>query len=341
MTAKKLPTSRRTFVKGTAASAAIAPFFIGRSAKADEPKHTITLGTVAPKDTPWGAMAKKISDLLKERTGGDVKLKPYYGGSRGTEQTVAAATAQGNMGIFAGSFGGLGKIIPELGVFELPYIMSSAKQGRKVVDANRTLIHDLLWERGFKLMMFSENGIQDLGTTRPVEKPSDMKGLKIRTLESQVHIDTVEATGATALPMGVTEVLPSLQTGVIDGVTNTTLFATAATWTTGLKYWTVSQHCYQPAVVAMSRLVWEKLPAEIQEAMGLESDELAKIKTRTDRKLDAMGPQLLQNIADVGITVYKPDLAPWRKIAGKVQGQFSKRTTKHGRALLDGIKKAT
>ncbi|MGH1341449.1 MAG: TRAP transporter substrate-binding protein [Nannocystales bacterium] len=341
MSTKKLPTSRRTFVKGTAASAAIAPFFIGRSAKAAEPDWTLTLGTVAPRDTPWGGMATRISKLMTEKTGGKVKLKTFFGGSRGTEQTVAASTAAGTMAIFAGSFGGLGKIIPELGVFELPFIMSSAKQGRKVVDANRTLIHDLLWERGFKLMMFSENGSQDIGTTRPVEKPSDMKGLKIRTLESQVHIDTVEATGATAVPMGVTEVLPSLQTGVIDGLTNTALFATAANWTSGLADWTVTHHCWQPAVVAMSRLVWEKLPAEIQEAMGLESAELAKIKTRTDRKLDAMAPQLLQNIADLGITVHKPDLAPWKTIAGKVQAKFDKRTTKYGRALLKGIKKAT
>lgn len=341
MTAKKTSTSRRTFVKGTAASAAIAPFFIGRSAKAAEATHTLRVATVAPRATPWGKLADGLRDEVKERSAGEVKLKIHYGGALGPEQAMAEATGAGTNDIYAGSVGGMAKIVPELSALELPYIVSSPKQGQKVLEANHTLIHDILWEKGFKLMLFSENGTQDIGSTRPIEKPSDMKGLKMRSLQSQVHIDTIEATGASALPMSVTEVLPSLKTQVIDGFTNTALFATAAGWSSGITDWTVSQHCYQPAVVVMSRLIWEKLPAEVQEAMGLESDELKKLQSRTFRRLHAMGPQLLQNITDLGITVHKPDLAPWQAIAGKVEAKFKKRTAKQGVALLKGIKKAT
>ena len=340
MSTKKLSPTRRTLLKGTAATAAIAPFFIGKSAKAADSIITITGSTAAPKDTPWGVLANGLKKHISEKTGGQVKLKMFFGGTRGSEGTVAELTKGGTNGIYAGSGAGLAKIVPELSVLELPFLIRDERQGRKVLGANKTLIHDILWEKGFKLLLFSENGMQDIGSTRPIEKPSDMKGLKIRTLESQVHIDFVEQTGASALPMGVTEVLPSLQTGVIDGFTNTAIFATAAAWTTGIMHWTVSAHCYQPAVVAVSRVVWEGLPAEIQEAMSADSEELDKLVSRTNRRLDAMKPQLLQNLTDLGITVHKPDLEPWRKLARPVHEAFSKRTTKQGRALLKGIEKA-
>ncbi|MCR9161806.1 MAG: TRAP transporter substrate-binding protein [Nannocystaceae bacterium] len=341
MSTKKLQTSRRTLLKGAGASAAIAPFFIGRSANAADPEWTLKCATVAPGDTPWGHLARNLGKLVTKRTDGRVKIKVFLGGALGNEQSVVEQTGAGKIAIFAGSFGGMSKIVPELSALELPYIVKSAKQGRKVLAANRQIIHDILWDRGFKLWFFSENGTQDIGSTRAIESPSDMKGLKIRTLESDVHIDFVKAAGASASPMGVTEVLPSLQTGVIDGFTNTKIFGTAAGWTSAITHWTVSAHCWQPALVAMSRKVYETLPKEITEAISGEDEELVKLQTRTNRRLDAMKPQLLQNIKDLGIEVIEPDLAPWRKLAGGVHGKFEKATTKQGKALLKGIKKAT
>lgn len=341
MSTKKLQTSRRKLLKGTAASAAIAPFFIGRSALAAEPEWTLKCATVAPSGTPWADLAKRLSKLVSKRTEERVKVKVYLGGARGDEQSVAEKTKAGTNDIFAGSFGGMSKIVPELSALELPYIVKNAKQGRKVLAANRQIIHDILWDRGYKLWFFSENGTQDIGSTRPVEKPSDMKGLKIRTLESDVHINFVKAVGASAFPMGVTEVLPSLQTGVIDGFTNTKIFGTAAGWTSAITHWTTSAHCWQPALVAMSRKVYEGLPAEITEAISGEDEEILKLQKRTNRRLDAMKPQLLQNIKDLGIEVIEPDLSAWRKVAGGVHKKFEKASTKQGVALLKGIKKAT
>ncbi|MEM6295899.1 MAG: TRAP transporter substrate-binding protein [Myxococcota bacterium] len=341
MSTKKLPTSRRALLKGTAATAAIAPFFIGRSARAADPEFVLKCATVAPKGTPWHKMAKGLVNMVKERSEERVKIKCFYGGVMGSEQSAAEKTENGTLGVFAGSAGGLMKSVPELGALELPFLVKNAKQGRRALNANRGLIHDILWERGFKLMLFSENGTQDIGSNRRIESPADMKGVKMRTLESDVHINFVKAAGGSAFPMGVTEVLPSLQTGVIDGFTNTALYSTAAGWTSAVKYWTVTQHCWQPAIVCVSRKIYEKLPPEIQEAVAGESDDIRKLENRTNRRLDAMKPQLLQNIKDLGIEVIEPDPGPWKKLAGGVHKKFRKSTTKKGVALLDGLKKAT
>lgn len=337
MTAKKPSTSRRTFVKGTAASAAIAPFFIGRSAKA---ATIVKVATVAPKDTVWGKQARDLSKHGEKLSGGLFDFKIYFGGGLGSEKATAEACKAARYQIWAGSCGGLAGIVPELSAFELPFMASSAKVAQKKLLANRELVHDILWDKGFKLLMFSENGIQGTGTNRAVESPADMKGLKIRTLESQVHMDWIAAQGAQPSPMGVTEVLPSLQTGVIDGFTNTPLFATAAAWLTGITHWTRTEHCYQPAVVVASRKFYESLTPELQEALGAGSPELLKIEDRGLRRLNASREQFVQNIVDLGVELHEPDLAPWKKLAAGVHKKFKKRTTKQGVALLAGINKA-
>lgn len=340
MSNKKLSTSRLTLLKGTAASAAIAPFFIGRSAKAGEPEFTLKFATVAPDDTPWARLASMLRKEVEEKTDGRVKLKIYKGGALGGEAPTLTATKDGRYGGWGGTLSAIAAHIPGIDAPELPYFFSSREQAHKALDANRTLIHDMLWDGGFKLIMFAENGTRSFGLNRPVEKPADFKGLKIRTQENQIHIDTIEAFGASAVPMGITEVLSSLQTGVVDGYDNTMLFAFAAALYMATTHWVETQHIYQPAAIVLSRKVWETLPAEIQAAITPDSDEMKKIETRGLKMVGALGPQLEKNFTDLGISFLKPELAPFRKVAESVHAKFRKRTSKQGVALLDGLTKA-
>jgi TRAP-type C4-dicarboxylate transport system substrate-binding protein len=338
---KKPSTSRRTFVKGTAATAAIAPFFIGRSAKAADVMK-VKMATVAPRDSAWGHIASRVTKLMEKNSEGALDAQVFFGGAAGGEIEMLKATKDGYCHAWAGSCGALASIAPEMAACELPYLFGSGKAAFKALSANRTMIHDLLMDKGFKLVMFAENGYQGIGTNKRVETPSDLKGLKIRTQESKVHIDTMSAFGASAVPMGVTEVLSSLQTGVVDGFGQTPVFTFAAGWQAGVSHWVVSDHIYQPAVVVFSRKgFWDKLPSELQQALDLESEDVMKIEKRGFRSLWNLRNQLKQNFIDMGLEVTEPDLGPWRKLAGGVHDKFKKRTTKQGVALLDALKKAT
>ncbi len=343
MSAKKPKTSRRTLLKGTAATAAIAPFFIGRPAlAAGEPELTLKFATVAPRNTPWSQLANKFKKWTDKKTEGRVKIKIYYGGVSGDETKTAEATQAGRMGGWGGSMGALALAgVPELEAFELPYLFSSSKKAEQVLKDNRTMLHDLLWERGFKLLMFAENGFRSLGTTFPVETPADLKGRKIRTQETKAHIATFKGFGASPQPMGITEVLSSLQTGVVEGYDNTKLFAFAAALYMGTTHWTETKHIYQPAAIVLSRKgAWEKMPTELQEALDTESEEVLKMEKRGFQSVHALEPQLEQNFRDLGIVFNKPDLAAFRKVADKVHADFRGRASKQGKALLDVLKKA-
>ncbi len=341
MPAKKLTTSRRTFVKGTAASAAIAPFFIGRSASAGEPELTIKFATVAPAGTPWERLARNFKKHVDKKTEGRVKLKTYLGGALGDENKTAEATKSGRIGGWGGSMGALSSIVPELECLELPYLFPDSKKAQKALESVRTQIHDLMWERGFKLLMYAENGYRSMGTSFGIESPKDLKGKKIRTQESDVHIETFKAFGASPVPMGITEVLSSLQTGVVDGYDNTELFAFAAALYMATTHWTMTRHIYQPAAIVLSRKgAWEKMPAELQEALAVDSAEITKMEDRGFRMVRALGPQLKQNFLDIGIEMHEPALGPFRDAAQGVHASFEKRTTAQGKALLKAIKAA-
>jgi len=340
MSTKKLPTSRRTFVKGTAASAAIAPFFIGRSAKADE-QHVMKIATVAPDGTPWIKQAKRMEKLVEKNSEGRIKVKMYKGGAMGGELETLKACKDGRIQCWAGSAGAVSSVVSSIGALELPYLFNSSKSAFKAMGANRTLLHDILWDNGFKLVMFAQNGYRELGLTFEAETPADLKGRKIRIQESKIYEDLFDAWGASGVSMGVTEVLSALQTGVIEGFDNTPLFSTAAGFNSAITHWTVSQHTFQPGLVVMSRKgFWDKLPAELQEALSLDSDDIMKIQDRGIRGVESLGPQVMQNLADMGIKIHKPDLGPWRKVASGVHDKYRKRTTKQGVALLDALKKS-
>src|SRR5690606_30548062 len=177
------------------------------------------------------------------------------------------------------------------------------KAADKVLDdVVREDLDALLWERGYKLMFFSENGYRSIGSTFPVKSPADLKGRKMRSQQSDVHLNTWKAIGASPVPIAVTEVLSGLQTGVVDGFDNTPLFAFAASWYQAISHFTLTKHIYQPGIVVLSRKFWEELPPDLQTIVMGNPADLAK---KGRRGVRAIGPMLEQNFVGAGITLSK------------------------------------
>lgn len=342
MTGQKLSsTSRRRFVRGVASTAAIAPFFIGRTAQAAD--YTLKFASVAPAGTPWANTAKKFKRHVEKSSNDAIDVKTYLGGGLGGEIETAEACKRGAIQGWGGSMGALASAVPEVEAFELPYLFKDEKNAYKVLDAVRQEVHDLLWDRGYKLAFFSQNGFRSIGSTTPVRSLADLKGMKMRSLQNDVHLDTWKSMGASPVPMSVTEVLSSMQTGVIDGYDNTPLFAFAAAWYVATKSFTLTQHIYQPAAIVYSRKWYESLPKDLQDLLTGDSEEVLKMEKRSFRSVQAMGPQLVQNFRDAGIDVVELDsgeLAKFKKATDGVDDKFRKRTSKAGKSLLKAIESA-
>lgn len=332
--------TRRRFVQGTTA-AAMGTFFIGGRAKADEAEFTMKVATVAPPGTPWSKQLKKIKKAIKEGSGGRIKVKTYLGGALGDEISTAEATKRGSIQCFGGSAGALASAVPELNVIELPYLFKDEAAADRVLDeVVREDLEALLWDRGYKLVYFTENGYRSIGSTFPVNTPADLKGKKMRSQESDVHLDAWRSMGASPVPMAVTEVMSGLQTGVVDGFDNTPLFAFAASWYQAITHFTLTKHIYQPGVVVLSKKFYESLPDDLKTVVMGDPVDLAK-KGRRDVR--AIGSLLEQNFVDAGITLNRLDASGRKAFAAnaeEVHKKWRAAASKEGKALIDKIKAA-
>jgi TRAP-type C4-dicarboxylate transport system substrate-binding protein len=142
-------------------------------------------------------------------------------------------------------------------------------------------------KKGLFLFCWAENGWLDFGNAvRPLKTPKDFEGLKMYAQESDVSIETVKALGANAQVLAVPEVLSSLQTGLLNSFMTTPIFATGAQWFTQAKFWTDSNHVYQPAAVVFDSKFWQKLPDDMKQTILAMRPDLQKSARADVRGID-------------------------------------------------------
>ena len=333
-----LKPTRRNFVRTTSVAGALGAFGITGLAKAADPEFVIKLGTNAPADTPWHKHLKRWRKRIKEETGGRVKVKAYWGGALGDEKTVAGRVAKGGIQAYGGTAGGMANRVPEIMCLELPYLWPSLSKADTVLDGLYDHIDGLLNKRGYKLLFFSENGHRSIGLKGSFAKsPSDLKGKKVRAQPTDVHLDTWRAMGASPVPMAVTEVLSSLQTGVIEGFDNTPLFTFAASWWQAIDHFTLTRHSYQPGFIVLNKDYWDSMPKDLQKIVL--GDPMAESK-KGRKGVRAMTPLLIKNFESAGVKVHKStsaEKAAFAKATKSAHAKFMKKYKGEGAKLLKKI----
>lgn len=263
----------------------------------------VKVATVAPDNTPWSENLKKLKERVDKGSQGRLRLKTFLGGALGDENATASETMRGAIQIWGGTTGALASLVPELAMFELPYLFRNEKEADYIID--EVLYDDfnkLLEKRGLKILMWAENGYRSFGTTfGPVKTPASLKGKKMRSQESSVHLDMYRAFGAAPVPIAVTEVLPALQTKLVDGFDNTPLFTFAASWYQGVKHYSLTEAIYQPGLVVANKAWFDKLSVEDQQVLMSDSRSHAKTGREGVREI---APLLIENFKAAGIEVH-------------------------------------
>jgi len=204
-------------------------------------------------------------------------------------------------------------------------------------------VKKVLARRGLIFGIWAENGYRSYFSSQKIRKPSDMKGVRFRSQESMVHVETYEAFGATPVPIDNGNTLMSVQTGVVDGFDNTPLFAMAASWYQGLKkgerHIFLSRHCYQPALLVYSKKWFETLPKDIQKILTTMPHDLTIWGREQVRKIE---PVLLKNLKRYGYEIHDPtpeELALFKAAQKDVPDRVAKEMGPEGVALLKAIRK--
>jgi TRAP-type C4-dicarboxylate transport system substrate-binding protein len=283
------------FLVGSIAQAGVA--FAGES-------HTLKIATVAPEGTPWAELLKLYKRRVEDGSGGRIKVKVYLGGTMGDEIEAVRKASRGHIQGVGASTGAVAALVPELNVVEIPFMFRSFREADHILD-NVLLapMEALFRERGLVLGFWSENGFRHFGSSwGPVLAPDDLKGRKMRSQESFVHLEMWKAFAAAPQAIPTTEVLTALQTGAVDGFDQGLLFAIAASWHKSVKHVTLSAHIYQPAVIAFNKEWFDALPKDLQKVL---LDEGRKIVSQGRKLIRALNPDLIGILEEAGIEIHK------------------------------------
>lgn len=289
--------TRREVLVGLSAIGLLGPN-LARAASA-----TLRIATVAPPDTPWADGLTSFKTKVEGLVPGKLQVRPFFGGTMGDENETVGAVLRGQLEGVGASTGALASVVPELSVLELPYLFRTAKEADHILDKVVAADLDAAFKaRGLVLGFWSENGYRNFGTSFGfVKTPAALKGHKMRSQESPVHLAMYRAFGASPVPIPTTEVLTSLQTGVVDGWDNTILFAMAAQWLTATKYVTITNHIYQPAAIVFNKAWFDAQPSEVRAALTSSGTALVGQMRSMIRNLQ---PELLANLPAMDVQSY-------------------------------------
>ena len=243
---------------------------------------------VGPKG-PWGEGAQKFADLVRERTGGKINIKVYFSGQlfAGMQTNEFLILRQG-VGDFAlGSTINWSTTIKELNLFSLPFFFSSYK-ALDAVEAGEPgkKLFKIIEEKGVVGLGWGENGFRELtNSKRPVRKPEDLEGLKVRVVGSPIFIDTFKALGGNPVSINWAEALTAFQQGTVDGQENpvTSIVIPYKLWELH-KNITVWHYAIDPLILGVNKDTWngfdpkdrEIISKAAQEALGWNKKEARK-----------------------------------------------------------------
>lgn len=240
----------------------------GDAALAADPL-TLQIGYPTPLAGPHGAGAKGFENELNRLAPGRYKVQHFPGGALGGEREMVESLQLGTLQMAIVGTAVIGNFVPDMMVMDMPFLFRDSAHARATLDG--ALGKELLAKfraRGLVGLTFGEIGFRHItASKRPIRSAEDLKGLKIRTMENQVHLAAFRALGAQPTPMAWTEVMTALQQGTIDGQENPiSVLVSAKLWETQ-KHVTLSRHVFTPIAFVMSPSLFDRLSSADQEIM--------------------------------------------------------------------------
>ena len=216
-----------------------------------------------PAGYPTVAAVESFGKKLDAATKGRMKVQMFPGAVLGQEKEAVEQAQLGAIQLARISLGVIGPVVPEVDVFNMPFVFRDINHMRKVIDGpiGQELLDKVSTSQARLIgLSWMDGGSRSLYAKKPVRTPADLKGVKVRMMGNPLFVDTMNAMGGNGISMAYGEVFTALQTGVIDGAENNppSMF-TSNHYTTGAKYYSQTHHLIIPEILVMSKVTWDKL----------------------------------------------------------------------------------
>ncbi|PKM88392.1 MAG: C4-dicarboxylate ABC transporter substrate-binding protein [Firmicutes bacterium HGW-Firmicutes-12] len=295
---------------------------------------TLKAGVVIDQTHPYSLGILKFGEIVSEKTDGRITVQLFHSSQLGNERDMIEGMSMGSVDMAAVSSAPVSSFVPKIAVFDLPYLFTSREQAYKVMDGpiGAQFFQDLLEDKIIGLGWF-ENGFREItNSKRPINTPEDLKGIKIRVMESPVPIATFKAVGANATPMAWGEVFTALQQGTIDAQENPLPVIYTQKLYEVQKYLSLTDHFYAPALFLMSEATYNKMSPEDQKII-MEAAQEATIYERGVSKQQA--EDYVSKCEEEGMIVNTVDKTLFVDAMESVYAEFE---SDLGKDLIDAIK---
>ena len=310
-------------------------------AGAQQTPIVIKFSHVTTSETPKGKGADQFKKLAEERSNGRVKVEVYPNSSLYKDKEELEALQLGAVQMLAPSvskFGPLG--VREFEVFDLPYIFDSIEEMHRITEGPLgQMLLNKLEVRGILGLAYWDNGFKQMSANKPLKKPDDIRGLKLRIQSSKVLEAQMRSVNALPQVMAFSEVYQAMQTGVVDGSENTLSNIYTQKHHEVQKFLTLSDHGYIGYAVITNKKFWDGLPADIRGILDGAMKDATKHANDIAKKEN---DDALEGIRKSGktqiLTLTPAEKAEWKKAMVKSHRQMEERV---GADLIKAFYKET
>jgi|ERR1035437_328746 TRAP-type C4-dicarboxylate transport system substrate-binding protein len=228
-------------------------------------KYEIKFASVAPDGSTWMNIMNELNDEIVEKTGGEVKFKFYPGGVMGDEKDVLSKMNFKQLQAGGFTSQGLGAVLPEIRLLNLPLIFQSYRDIDSVMAKMAPALEKKFEQKGFVVLGWPEIGFVFVFTKHKVETLAELQKTKMWIWGDDVLVGTLfKNLKIVPIPLSITDVLQSLQTGLIEGVYCSSLSAIAMQWNTKVKYMLDLKIANVPGGILINKTAWDKMPVKFQ-----------------------------------------------------------------------------
>ncbi len=297
----------------------------------------IKFATLAPEGTPWMNIMEDMNREVQDKSAGQVAFRFYAGGVAGDERDVIRKIRINQLHGGALSGFGLGDVLSEIRVLELPLLFQGAAEADHVTTALFEHFSAGFAQKGFILLALQESGAVYLFSKEPIRTKADMARSKMWSWQGDPLPQAMfQAYGIAPVPLSLPNVLPSLQSGLIDACYGTPLTLLALQWFTKVKYRTSLAMTHVMGALMVSETLWRQLTPE-QQTLVRDTVRKYNVKAATTmRQYDVKALTLLQNTAGIEtIDVAEDEVTRLHHISAQMRQDFTGKL--YPQALLDRV----
>ncbi|PTX17318.1 tripartite ATP-independent transporter solute receptor, DctP family [Halanaerobium congolense] len=269
-------------------------------------EYTIKVGNTQPMGHIYNQGLLRFKELVEDRSNGEIEVQIFPSSQLGDERDLVEGLQLGTVQMALSSTGPLGGFVTEIMVLDLPYLFKNRAHAYSVLDGEigQELSKGFV-DAGIRNLGYWENGWRNItNSVRPIYEPEDLNGIKIRVMESKLMLASLEAMGASPLPMAFSEVYTALEQGTIDAQENPLAVIYSNNFAEVQEYLSMTQHFYNPALLLISESFYSSLPEDYKEIVRKSASEAKEY----ERYLSILADErLLGKLQEEGMEVNSVD----------------------------------